>query len=196
MTRWVVAILAIAVVAAGCGSSSTQHATITDTDGDGVPDSRDAAPNIPSIQTRAEAAAAKKIERGARIQAQQEQAAQKRRERKAERKPDREDAKRERAIGFFTKTDDDAVALDDAIERAFNGDAAARADIERLRRHIRDRINARLLRGEDQSVGANLILSAAADARAAIDAGDQHALVRAREDLRKGRDRLADEIVG
>lgn len=191
-------LLLVATIAAftgGDGSSPHQSATRTAT-ADGVPDARDPAPNIESIRTRADAAAAKRAERDR--AATPEQQAQDRAKANAEQR--RAHARRDRAIeraqSFFIAMDDNAIALDDAIAAALDSEPGAAAKIAAVRERITRRNESSVLRGDDPSVGANLLLSAATSAREAARRGDQHALVVARREEQKARNKLAAEIAG
>jgi hypothetical protein len=95
---------------------------------------------------------------------------------------------------FYLKIDDDALALDDAVNAAQDGEAGAASRIASLRKRILDRVNDHLLDGGDTSVGANLLLSAATTARDAARAGDVERLSDVRRGITDARSKLADEL--
>ena len=83
--------------------------------------------------------------------------------------------------------DNPAISLDTAIDQALDAESGAVARISRLRQRILKRVNDRLLAGEDTSVGGNLLLSAAAEARDAARDGNLPRLVDARRDITEAR---------
>lgn len=96
---------------------------------------------------------------------------------------------------FSMQMDDYAIALDEATGQALDGDRAATQRIARLRNKIMDGVNDRLLEGGDTSVGGNLLLSAATQARDAARSGNLPRLADARRDIAEARNRLAEELV-
>ena len=97
---------------------------------------------------------------------------------------------------FFLRTDDDALALDDAVKAAQDGDSGALQRIRAVRGRIADRLNRYLLDGGDTSVGANLLLSAATTAQEAARDGDQARLADQRREIADARTKLAEEATG
>lgn len=97
---------------------------------------------------------------------------------------------------FFEAMDNDAIALDDAIARALDGEAGAARQIARIRGRVLRRVNRNLLDGGEQSIGGNLLLSAATTARTAARNQDLARLADARQDITEARDKLAEELLG
>jgi hypothetical protein len=129
-----------------------------------------------------------------------EEAEAERRERQRERRQrerEREsDAEIERGREFYLRVDDLAIALDEAIDQALDGNPAGVQRIGRLRAQILDRVNDHLLAGGDTSVGGNLLLSAATQARESARSGNLPRLVDARRDITAARNKLAEEAIG
>jgi hypothetical protein len=173
-----VVVVVAAVLAAGCGDDE-----VADSD-------RAATQTTAAVETTTTAAAAQPSPPSVR---DKDGPAETERE---EDTPSRSDRELRADQTFYLRTDDDAVALDDAIDRALDGDPSARAAIARLRRRIDRRHTDRLLDSGDQSIAANLLVSAAAAALDALRADDLRRLVDARVDVQEGRDRLAAEFVG
>ena len=96
---------------------------------------------------------------------------------------------------FYLAMDDDAIALDGAVGLALDGNPGASARIREVEQRIRGRLNARLLKGGETSVAANLLLSAAGQARGAIKVGDLARLADARQEITTARDKLAEETL-
>ena len=96
---------------------------------------------------------------------------------------------------FFFRMDNYAIALDEAIGQALDGDQSAIARIGQLRKRILKRVNNRLLAGADTSVGGNLLLSAATTARDAARTGDLARLASQREAIAEARSKLAEEAL-
>ena len=94
---------------------------------------------------------------------------------------------------FFLRTDNDALALDDAVKAAQDGDSGALQRIRAVRGRIADRLNRYLLDGGDTSVGANLLLSAATTAQEAARDGDQARLADQRREIADALRKLAEE---
>lgn len=91
--------------------------------------------------------------------------------------------------------DDLAISLDAAIGHALDGQPGAVSRISRLREQILKRVNDRLLDGEDTSIGGNLLLSAATQARDAARIETLPRLVDARRDIVEARSKLAEEAI-
>ena len=98
-----------------------------------------------------------------------------------------------RAHQFYFRMDNAAIALDDAISAAQDGQPGAARRLSQLRRTIRDRLNAYLLAGGDLSVGGNLLLSSATTAVEAAEVADIGRLARVRRDIAEARQRLVEE---
>jgi hypothetical protein len=92
--------------------------------------------------------------------------------------------------------DNDAIALDGAIQAAQRGDAGAVERIAKLRNRLSKRVTASLLQGNDISIGGNLLLSAATTARNAARAGDIARLADMRRQIAEARTKLAEEVIG
>ena len=103
------------------------------------------------------------------------------------------DAQLERDQAFFFRMDDLAIQLDDVIGQALDGDPGAVERIRDLRRTILRVGNRRLIRDGKTSIGANLLTSAATQARDAARIGDLARLADARREVAAARDRLAAE---
>lgn len=89
---------------------------------------------------------------------------------------------------FRITIDDLALGLDEAIESVIDSGGGADAGvIDQIRGEIESAINDRLLAGEDVHRGANLLLSAATDARTAARGGDLPGLAAARRDVAEAR---------
>ena len=111
---------------------------------------------------------------------------------------DPEDAAIERTRRFYSAFDDDAIRLDALIRQVQNGNDDAIAPIKRLEKRVDQRILDWFVgaeEGNDIWPGANGISSAAANAVAAAETGDQAGLARAREELAEARDQLAAFLV-
>jgi hypothetical protein len=98
-----------------------------------------------------------------------------------------------RARQFFERMDSLAVELDDAISVFQHGGSGAR--ISRLRGRISKTLTDYLLAGGDESVGGNLLLSAATTARDAARSDDRATLARQRREIAEARTKLAEEAI-
>ena len=95
---------------------------------------------------------------------------------------------------FYLRMDSNAISLDKAVGMALDNDPNARERIGRLRSKIRERVNGWLLKG-NESVGGNLLLSAATQAREAAGAEDLSSLADARREIAEARSKLAEEAL-
>lgn len=93
----------------------------------------------------------------------------------------------------FLRMDDYALALEDAVKEAQNGESGAIGPISEMRSRILNQINAYLLGGGDESVGGNLLLSAATTAREAARSGDVARLADQRREIADARSKLAED---
>jgi len=96
---------------------------------------------------------------------------------------------------FFLRMDDYALALEDAVKAAQDGEPNAVERIAKLRSRILKTVNAYLLGGGDTSIGGNLLLSAATTAREAAQAGNVARLADQRREIADARNKLADEAI-
>lgn len=95
---------------------------------------------------------------------------------------------------YFLAVDDLALHLDTAVADAIDDKPGALRRIKRFRSQILARVNRYILSG-GESIGGNLLLSAATTAReAAIDENPQR-LIDVRDDIREARDKLAEEAL-
>lgn len=116
-------------------------------------------------------------------------------ERTVKPRPQRSDKEIFAARRYFTKMDDLAIALDEAVDGALDGEPVATTRVGELRDQILDTVSEALLNGADTSIGGNLLLSAATQARDAAAAGNLPRMVDARRDIADARLKLADEVV-
>lgn len=178
---------AMAMATAGCGGDSEEPTAET------TPAVEQEAPPATTETDSAAAEAEAEEERRERQRERRREREGERRQRERERKSD---AEIERGREFYLRMDDLAIALDDAIDQALDGDPAGVQQISRLRAQILDRVNDHLLAGGDTSVGGNLLLSAATQAREAARSGNLPRLVDARRDITEARNKLAQEAIG
>lgn len=94
---------------------------------------------------------------------------------------------------FFERTDDDAIALDEAVNAVQDEEAGAVERLARLRTRISKRVSNYLLASGETSIGGNLLVSAATTAREAARAGDVARLAKLRRDIAEARAKLAEE---
>lgn len=93
---------------------------------------------------------------------------------------------------FFLDSDDDAIALDVAVGDLQNGRAGALAELERLEKRLRNRVN----NYADLSYGGNLLLSSVVTAaeEARSEDPDLNRLASVRRDIAEARNSLAQEL--
>lgn len=101
----------------------------------------------------------------------------------------------EAARAYYLAMDDLAIQLNDAVRAAQDGEAGAVDRVARMRERIESRVTKYLLAGDD-SIGGNLLLSAATSARDAARDGDVATLARQRREIADARGKLADEFAG
>lgn len=177
----------LALAAAACGEDEESRSAST------TPTIEQQAPPAPTASDPADAAEKAEAERRERQRERKRERERERRQRERERESD---AEIERGREFYLRMDDLAIALDDAIDQALDDDPAGVQRIGRLRAQILDRLNDHLLAGGDTSVGGNLLLSAATQAREAARSGNLPRLVDARRDITEARNKLAEEAIG
>lgn len=107
-------------------------------------------------------------------------------------RPERSDAEKEAAFRFFEQTDDDAIALEETIGEAIDGDPQAGTRIAALR----DSIGERMRTYSDSSPASRVLVTIAERALSALRLGDVRALIRERVRVWDARHQLAAEIVG
>ncbi|HEU4658232.1 MAG TPA: hypothetical protein VFR97_11935 [Capillimicrobium sp.] len=177
----VTVVAGLVLTACGTGASSSTQAVSSTPDSPLIEDDR-------AAQARIERHA-RRDRREERAERRQE-ARQERRERERER---RARARRDAAIRaerrYYFAMDDLAMDLDFAID---SGEPNA---IARLRERILQAVNRRLFRTGETSIGGNLLLSAATQAREAAERGDLARMADARRDIVEARTKLAAEAL-
>jgi hypothetical protein len=185
-------VAALAIAGAGCGEDEEEPTAAETT--------ATTEQQAPPATTETKPAAAAEEREAERRERRRDRARERRRERERERRQrEREqesDAEIERGREFYLRMDDLAIALDEAIDQALDGDPAGVQRISSLRARILKRVNDHLLAGGDTSVGGNLLLSAATQARESARNGNLPRLVDARRDITEARNKLAEEAIG
>lgn len=97
---------------------------------------------------------------------------------------------------FFMALDDQAVALDDVLDRAVDGDASADAALAKIRNRVTDLVYGYAVDGGDTTAGISAFQNAIADAVSALNSSDQRKLVKARVAGQDARAQFADDLVG
>lgn len=105
------------------------------------------------------------------------------------------DKELEAARAHYLAMDDLAIKLEDAVRAAQDEETGAVDRVARMRERIESRVTKYLLAGGD-SIGGNLLLSAATSARDAARDGDVATLARQRREIADARGKLADEFAG
>ncbi len=101
----------------------------------------------------------------------------------------------EKARAFYMTMDSLAIQLDEAINKAQDGNAAAQSTIETLSAKIHTTNDAYLMDTGIMSVGGNELASAATTASEAAADGDVAQLAKIRGGLSDTRNKLADEAI-
>jgi hypothetical protein len=76
--------------------------------------------------------------------------------------------------------DDQAIAFDDVLDRALDGDASADAALAKIRKRVTDLVYDYNVDGGDTTEGVTAFQGAIADAVSALNSSDQRKMVKAR----------------
>jgi hypothetical protein len=97
---------------------------------------------------------------------------------------------------FFLALDDQAIAFDDVMGRALNGDASADAALAKLRKRVTDLVYDYSVGGGDTTAGVTAFQGAIADAVSALNSSDQRKMVKARVAGQEARAEFAGDLIG
>lgn len=97
---------------------------------------------------------------------------------------------------FYLALDDQAIAFDDVLGRAVNGDANADAALAKIRKRVTDLVHDYAADGGETTAGITAFQGVLADAVSAVKSSDRRKMVAARVAGQKARAQFADDLVG
>jgi hypothetical protein len=97
---------------------------------------------------------------------------------------------------FYLALDDQAIAFDDVLGRALDGDANADAALAKIRRRVTDLVHDYTADGGNTTAGITAFQGAIADAVSALNSSDRRKMVEARVAGQKARAQFTDDLVG
>lgn len=97
---------------------------------------------------------------------------------------------------FYLALDDQAIAFDDVLGRAVNGNANADAALAKIRKRVTDLVRDYKGDGGNTTPGITAFQRAIADALSAVKSSERRKMVEARVAGQKARAQFADDLVG
>ena len=97
---------------------------------------------------------------------------------------------------FYLALDDQAIAFDDVLRRALNGNANADAAFAKIRKRFTNLVRDYKADGGDATGGITAFQEAIVDAVSAVNSSDRRKMVKARVAGQKARAQFADDLVG